>query len=119
MYAETIATRNTVGSDLRALAQSGRPQIDIILNDQRGTYISTYTTLDTIEGEVVIRTSRDARFDRLHIDLQGMLKIIAYSTRHHDLDDSTTPVTRSYRGSDKLKWMDRLLRDIYRWDDSG
>ena len=58
---------------MRARVQLGRPQIDITLKDQRGAYISTYTTLDTIEGEVVIRTSTDTRFDSLYIDLIGML----------------------------------------------
>ncbi|KAI9789901.1 MAG: hypothetical protein M1816_005670 [Peltula sp. TS41687] len=74
MYAETIATRNTVGSEIRALVQSGRPHIDIILKNQRDAYISTYTSSDIIEGEVVIRASADAPFDSLYIDLIGQSK---------------------------------------------
>ena len=71
MDAETIATRNTVATQMRALAQMGRPRIEITLNDQLDTYMSSYTTLDTIAGEVVITAPSEVRFDHLQINLEG------------------------------------------------
>lgn len=72
MYAETIATRNTVATQVRALAQMGRPRINITLDDDAGSYMRTYTTRDTIKGEVVITAASEIRFDLLQINLEGM-----------------------------------------------
>ncbi|KAI9887312.1 MAG: hypothetical protein M1823_000906 [Watsoniomyces obsoletus] len=75
MDTETIATRNTVASQMRRLTHLGRPSIDITLKDHPGSYIQSYTTLDQITGEVVLTgNQQDSRFDRLEITLEGYSK---------------------------------------------
>ncbi|KAI9806409.1 MAG: hypothetical protein M1833_003596 [Piccolia ochrophora] len=74
MSGESIATRNTVGSQMRALAQRGRPKIEISLKNHDDLAGTTYTTLDTLEGEVAITAQQDARFDEIGITFEGSTK---------------------------------------------
>lgn len=72
MYAESIASRNTVATHLRALSQIGKPAIDIALNDDgQGAYNRSYSTSDKIEGEVSVTAPSDARFDDVLITFEG------------------------------------------------
>jgi len=72
MYAESIASRNTVATHLKALSQIGKPAIGIALNDDgQGAYSRSYSTLDKIEGEVSITAPHDARFDEVFITFEG------------------------------------------------
>ena len=73
MYTDSIATRNTVATQVRAFAQKGRPDIQVTLNDQEGAYISTYTTKDQLQGEASITAPHDARFDEVHLTLEGKI----------------------------------------------
>ncbi len=72
---DTLASRHTVASHLRSIAQKSQPVIDISLNNRAegtyGAYISSFTTLDRIEGEVSITTWTDQRFDDIQITLEG------------------------------------------------
>lgn len=77
MDRDTVTTRNSVASHVRSLALMGRPQVDIVLAGQTGTLSTSYTTGDGIQGEVVIATAHDTRFDRLEISLEGMPKPMA------------------------------------------
>jgi hypothetical protein len=75
MYAETIATRNTVASHIRALSQVGKPAIDIALSDdEQGAYVRSYSTFDKIEGEVSITAPHDTRFDEIFITFEGEMR---------------------------------------------
>ncbi|KAI9824706.1 MAG: hypothetical protein M1826_007284 [Phylliscum demangeonii] len=71
MHADTIATRRSVATQLRALTQHGQPKVQICLESQPHGYMGSYTTHDTIRGEVVVTTAREARFDHVQIDLEG------------------------------------------------
>ncbi|KAH0541743.1 hypothetical protein FGG08_003835 [Glutinoglossum americanum] len=84
MYAETIASRNTVASHIRALSQIGKPAIDIALNDdEQGQCILSYSTFDKIEGEVSITAPHDARFDDIIIAFEGNTKVFVESLSPH------------------------------------
>ena len=67
----TISTRNTVASHVRSLAHMGRPRVNVTLQDRVGPPGSSYTTGDHMQGEVVVTTPHDARFDGLEICLEG------------------------------------------------
>ncbi|KAI9816984.1 MAG: hypothetical protein M1832_004968 [Thelocarpon impressellum] len=106
MYTDSLATRNTVASQMRSLAQMGQPSIDIELNDQRGAYMSSYTTSDRLHGQVSITAPHDSRFDDIHITLEGSSKtfvenlsatstINSRSRAFHTFLKLTQPITES------------------------
>jgi hypothetical protein len=79
MYAETVTSRNTVVTHIRALSQIGRPTIDIALSDgEQGANIRSYSTLDKIEGEVSITAPHDARFDEILITFEGAFVVVSF-----------------------------------------
>lgn len=58
---------------MAALAPRSKIAVDIILNDnQQDAYVSSYTTLDKIEGEVSITVPSDTGFDDISITFEGM-----------------------------------------------
>ncbi|KAI9892693.1 MAG: hypothetical protein M1814_001113 [Vezdaea aestivalis] len=74
MPAASIATRTSVASHVKALAQGRRPAAKILLNGLDEAAIPTFTTLDKIEGEVVLTANQDCRFDGLEISFEGYVK---------------------------------------------
>ena len=84
MDAATFATRTTVATHLRALAQMGRPQMDVNLKAHASSSVQGYSTLDCIEGEVMITAMREARFDRLEIIFEGKVIFPDRSTISND-----------------------------------
>ena len=58
----------SVARRLLTLAQRRRPDIRITL---RRPSSAVYSTLDTVEGEVLVTTSQDLRFESIEIDFIG------------------------------------------------
>lgn len=70
---ESLGRRNTVRTQMKALAPKSKLAVDITLNDhQHDAFVSSYTTLDRIEGEVSITAPSDTRFDDILITFEGM-----------------------------------------------
>jgi hypothetical protein len=68
------AMRNQVGTKVRNIAHYGQPTIEIHLNGTdgpRNTWVTSYSTMDTLEGIVTITTAQDTRFEDLDIAFVG------------------------------------------------
>ncbi|KAH8728513.1 hypothetical protein GQ44DRAFT_769483 [Phaeosphaeriaceae sp. PMI808] len=66
--------RNQVGYKVRSMAQHGQPTIEINLNGSDGTHnswVTSYSTMDTIEGNVTVVASHDTRFEDIDIAFIG------------------------------------------------
>ncbi|KAI9719306.1 MAG: hypothetical protein M1812_003636 [Candelaria pacifica] len=78
MYTESIASGNSVASQILAVRQSGKPTINVSLNDDQqgnyGGYVRSYTTLDRLDGEVSVTAPQDTRFDDVQITFEGFAK---------------------------------------------
>lgn len=78
--AATIATRNPVIGSMMATLQTERPQISIAINRDDLTVcngrLGSFSTLDTIKGEVSIVGASDIRFDDIQISFEGRPHII-------------------------------------------
>ncbi|KAK7540165.1 hypothetical protein IWX46DRAFT_196919 [Phyllosticta citricarpa] len=57
---------------MRHLSVQGRPAVAISLEGEQGAYMTSYSNLDKIEGQVSITAPSDTRFDELEISLLGM-----------------------------------------------
>nr|KMM63753.1 hypothetical protein CPAG_00107 [Coccidioides posadasii RMSCC 3488] len=72
----SLESRSTGTFD--SITRKGRPSVEIMLDgdvsQSRG--INTYTTLDPIEGKVVISADTDVRFDQIHISFIGAAKTL-------------------------------------------
>jgi len=56
-----------------ALAPRSKIAVDIMLNNnQQDAYVSSYTTLEKIEGDVSITAPCDTSFDQILITFEGM-----------------------------------------------
>lgn len=64
---------NQIGYKVRNIAHHGQPTIEINLNDNHASRrpITSYSTMDTIEGMVTIRATRDTRFADIDIAFIG------------------------------------------------
>ncbi|TVY37610.1 hypothetical protein LOCC1_G006374 [Lachnellula occidentalis] len=72
-YATSIqSTTGSIATYARKLAQQGRPDMEIILDDHIEGKI--YTTFDALTGKVEITAPHQARFDEIHITLEGTVK---------------------------------------------
>lgn len=72
MYGDSSSRRNSVRTQVKTLTAKSRIAVDITLNDnQQGAYVSSYTTLDKIEGEVSITAPCDTSFDDISITFDG------------------------------------------------
>ncbi|TVY24628.1 hypothetical protein LHYA1_G006388 [Lachnellula hyalina] len=72
-YAASIqSTTGSIASYAKRLAQQGRPDMEIILDDHIEGKI--YTTFDALSGKVEITAPYNARFDEIHITLEGTVK---------------------------------------------
>ncbi|KAF2493793.1 arrestin [Lophium mytilinum] len=69
-----------ITSKVRNIAQLGRPTIDIQLDDAetsgavRASYVTSYSTMDRIQGTVAITAGSDTRFDEIEIAFIGLAK---------------------------------------------
>ncbi|KAI9858220.1 MAG: hypothetical protein M1824_004390 [Vezdaea acicularis] len=70
----TIASRQTVATQMRSLVQKSKPDIQILLNNREGSSISTFSTGDKIEGEVLMTAPHDCRFDDISVTFEGSVK---------------------------------------------
>jgi hypothetical protein len=72
---DELARRNSnVRPSFSSFTKRTRPIIDIQLNDQQDTYVSSYSTLDKIEGTVIINTPSDLKFDDIIITFEGITR---------------------------------------------
>jgi hypothetical protein len=59
---------------VQTIAHYGQPTIEIGLGNSHGThgnYVTSYSTMDTIEGTVSITAPRDTRFEDIDIAFTG------------------------------------------------
>jgi hypothetical protein len=75
-YATTMQSmRNQVGTKVRNMTHYGQPAIEINLagtDGPRNTWVTSYSTMDTIEGFVAITAQHDTRFEDIDIAFVGM-----------------------------------------------
>jgi hypothetical protein len=68
------AIGNQIGYKVRNLAHNGQPTIEISLNDQnrhRHRFVTSYSSMDSIEGTVSITAAQDTRFEDIDIAFIG------------------------------------------------
>jgi hypothetical protein len=68
------AVRNEVGCKVRNMTHYGQPSIEISLkgtDGPRNTWVTSYSTMDTIEGSVKITSTHDTRFEDIDITFIG------------------------------------------------
>ncbi|KAF2637406.1 arrestin [Massarina eburnea CBS 473.64] len=84
---------NQVHYRMLQMAHMGQPSIEIQLDDSayatRGSYVTSYSTMDTIEGTVTITTQHDTPFEDVQIAFTG--------TAHVYVERLTTSPTMSGR----------------------
>lgn len=69
---------NQIGYKVRNIATYGQPSIEINLHGAHGThgrYVTSYATMDTIEGTVDITVAHDTRFEDIEIAFTGAFPI--------------------------------------------
>jgi hypothetical protein len=72
-YAASIqSTSGSIATYARKMAQSGRPDMEIVLDNHSEGKI--YTTFDSISGKANITAPHNARFDEIRITLEGATK---------------------------------------------
>ncbi|OMP82372.1 hypothetical protein BK809_0006682 [Diplodia seriata] len=75
MSARTPSIANSaISVKLRNLAMQGKPVIDISLRGEsgpHGSYITSFSTMDKLEGEVSVTAPHDTRFDDIEIAFVG------------------------------------------------
>lgn len=65
---------SAISIKMRNFALQGKPVIDISLkgdNGRHGSYVSSFSTMDTLEGEVAVTAPHDTRFDDIEISFIG------------------------------------------------
>lgn len=66
---------NQISYRMLQIAHYGQPTIEIELDDSRhgtqGSYVTSYSTMDTLEGTVTISTQHDTRFEDIEIAFTG------------------------------------------------
>lgn len=73
MYAASInSTTGAIATYARKMAQNGKPDIEITLDNHSEGKV--YTTFDALSGKVEITAPHNARFDEVQITLQGSVK---------------------------------------------
>jgi len=60
-------------SALQSFSLRRPSDVDIVLDDEdEHTFVSSYTTLDTISGQVLIKCGKDTIFHELEISFEGV-----------------------------------------------
>jgi hypothetical protein len=58
---------------LQSFSSRRRNEIDIVLDDEDDcSFVSSYTTLDKISGQVIIKCEKDTSFHDLEITFEGI-----------------------------------------------
>ncbi|KMU79387.1 hypothetical protein CISG_07791 [Coccidioides immitis RMSCC 3703] len=73
----SLESRST--GTFNSITRKGRPSVEITLDgdvSSQSRGINTYTTLDPIEGKVVISADTDVRFDQIHISFIGAARTL-------------------------------------------
>jgi hypothetical protein len=68
------AIGNQIGYKVRNVSHHGQPTIEIDLNDSDGyrqRFVTSYSSMDSIEGTVTITASHDTRFEDIDIAFFG------------------------------------------------
>lgn len=68
-YAPSIAN-SAISIKMRNFAMQGKPVIDISLNGE-SSYVTSFSTMDKLEGEVSVTAPHDTRFDDIEIAFVG------------------------------------------------
>lgn len=71
------ALGNQIGYKVRNISHHGQPTIAIDLNDSNGychKFITSYSSMDTIEGTVTVTAPHDTRFEDIDIAFTGKLR---------------------------------------------
>jgi hypothetical protein len=66
--------RNSVGCKVRGITHYGQPNIEINLNDSNGpqnTWVTSYSTMDTLAGTITITAPHETRFEDIDIAFIG------------------------------------------------
>ncbi|KAK2809741.1 hypothetical protein FQN50_003586 [Emmonsiellopsis sp. PD_5] len=73
--AASITSRNS--NAFEAFSRRSKPSVVITLKDQEvSALVNSYTTLDTIEGEVAITADHDTRFENISITFEGTSRTV-------------------------------------------
>ncbi|KAK0115549.1 hypothetical protein ONS95_000174 [Cadophora gregata] len=86
--ASIYSTTGTVASVFQRMAQNGRPDVDIVLDNHKEG--KTYTTFDAISGKVNITAPQEARFDEIHITFEGTARTAIENLSPHTTKSRTT-----------------------------
>jgi hypothetical protein len=81
--------RNHVGDRVRNMTHHGQPNIEINLNGSdgpRNTWVTSYSTMDSIEGTVTITTTHDALFEDIDVAFIGEWRSLVYCTLVHTIE---------------------------------
>jgi hypothetical protein len=73
MYEPSFISTNTLASYAKKITHHGRPAINITFNEHNDVPV-TYTTSDSLSGQVSIKVPSTARFDQVHITLEGTIR---------------------------------------------
>ncbi|KAK8187488.1 uncharacterized protein BKA78DRAFT_298481 [Phyllosticta capitalensis] len=65
------SSNHPLASKMRTLSIQGKPAVTISLDGEHGSYMTSYSNLDKLEGQVSITAPSDTRFDELDISLLG------------------------------------------------
>lgn len=84
----TQSNPGSIAAYAKRIVQNGRPDMEIILdNHDEG---KRYTTFDALSGRVEITAAQNARFDELHITLEGSAKVWVENLSPHSTRARTT-----------------------------
>lgn len=88
-YASSIqSTTGTIASYARKIVQSGKPEMEIIIDGHKDNKV--YTTYDPLSGRVEITSAHNARFDEVQITLEGSTKTWVENLSPHSTRARTT-----------------------------
>lgn len=65
---------HSMGNKMRSLALNHKPLVEISLNNSHGVHgnwVTSYSTMDTIEGTVSITAAHDTPFEEIEISFSG------------------------------------------------
>ena len=74
----SIASRTNVGYRVRNMSFLAKPTIEIHLENTRGPhgdYVTSYSSMDKIQGVVRVSVDKDTRFDDIEITFEGRLTL--------------------------------------------
>ncbi|CZT04434.1 hypothetical protein WAI453_011488 [Rhynchosporium graminicola] len=86
--ASIYSTTGTIASAYKKIAQNGRPDMEIILENH--TDGKVYTTFDALSGQVNITAPHEARFDEIQITLEGTVRAAIENMSPHAARSRTT-----------------------------